>query len=124
MKVWTAHTRPGRPPVLLREGFSVWAALFGPLWLLAWRAWVPAAMVFAVAALIGLASSGSIRLVLIWAVAWLLGLCGRDLVRWSLELRGYTLAHVVAARDADSAFARLLGARPDLIPFCAGRLPA
>ena len=39
---------------------------------------------------------------------------GAFMRRWALEARGYTLAHVVAAPDADAAFARLLTARPDL----------
>jgi hypothetical protein len=42
------------------------------------------------------------------------GLFGNDLWRWSLERRGYTLAHVVAAADSDSALLRLLQRRPDL----------
>ena len=54
-------------------------------------------------------------LIILWiAASWLLGLFGNDIRRWALQLRGYTLAHVIAARDADGAFARLLTARPDL----------
>ena len=114
MKVFTAHLREDRAPVLLREGFSWGAAIFGPLWLAAHRAWVPAALVLAVevaaAFLLPTAYVGFVFL----AWHWLLGFLGTDLQRWALEARGYTLAHVVAAPDADSAFARLLTARPDL----------
>lgn len=38
MRFWTSHVRPGTPPVLLSEGFSLGALLFGPLWLIARRA--------------------------------------------------------------------------------------
>ena len=50
MRGYTAHLKPGRTPVLVPEGFS-WAAwLFGPLWLAAHRAWVPAARAVTLAA--------------------------------------------------------------------------
>ena len=42
------------------------------------------------------------------------GLSGHDLRRWSLARRGFTLAEVVAARNAEGAFARLLDRRHDL----------
>ncbi len=54
------------------------------------------------------------RIALELGLAWLLGLCGRDLVRWQLALRSYRLVHVLAAPDADGALARLLAVRPDL----------
>lgn len=114
MRIFTAHLREDRAPVLLREGFAWAAAAYGPLWLAAHRAWIPAALVLAgevaAAYLVPAAYVGFVFL----AWRWLLGFLGPDLRRWALEARGYTLAHVVAARDADSAFARLLTARPDL----------
>ena len=39
---------------------------------------------------------------------------GQDLRRWSLARARYLLAHVVAARNRDEAFLRLLDARADL----------
>ena len=48
------------------------------------------------------------------ALGVLLGLLGRDLVRWSLQRRGYRLAHVLAARDEEGALGRLLAVRTDL----------
>jgi len=44
----------------------------------------------------------------------LLGLSGHDLRRWSLDRRGFTLAEVVTARNAETAFAHLLTRRRDL----------
>ena len=57
------------------------------------------------------------------ALSVLAGVMGRDLVRWSLERRGYAMVHVLAARDEDGALARLLTYRPDIAAGMAG-LPA
>ena len=114
MKVWTAHLHPARPPVLVHEGWSWGAAVFGPFWLLANRAWVPGMIMLAVVVILNLLVTQGLRGLLILGFFLLLGLLGRDMLRWSLARRGYALAHVVAARDGDAAFARLLDARPDL----------
>ncbi len=119
MRVWTAHVRDGREPLLVREGFSAGALLLGPLWLAAHRAWIPAGILFAVCLLA--ASFAPPPFLLVLAAAC--GLLGNDARRWSLGLSGWKLAAVVAARDEESAFARLMTARPDLIPDAAG-LPA
>jgi hypothetical protein len=97
--------------VLVAEGFSPGAFLFGPLWLAFHRAWLFAAIALVVDVAVSLLAPVWASLVL----AWLLGMFGRDLVRLGLDLRGYTLVHVVAASDEDSALARLLARRPDLI---------
>jgi hypothetical protein len=114
MRLYTAHTRAGRPPVLVREGFSWGAFFFGPFWLLAHRAWIAgvlALVAWVAASALAVRFAAPVPLVLSWA----LGLFGRDLWRWSLANAGYTLVHVVAAPDEDSALARLLDRRPDLI---------
>ncbi len=115
MKTWTAHLKLAAPLVLVREGWSWGAFLFGPLWLLFQLAWIPAVLV--TAAIVGLLvlAPEPFRAPALFGLAWLLGLLGRDLVRWSLALRGYELAHVLAARDEDTALARLLAARTDLV---------
>lgn len=115
MKVWTAHLHPAQPPVLLPEAWSWGAALFGPFWLLANRAWVPGAIVLAIVILLNLVIPGGLRPVLVLGFVLTLGLLGQDLLRWSLARRGYALAHVVAAQDPDAAFARLLDTQPDLV---------
>jgi hypothetical protein len=114
VKSWTVHLHPERPPELLREGFSWGAFCYGPLWLAAHRAW--AAAVFALAGFLFIAlRTHGLTLPVLWlAEAWLLGLWGNDLCRLSLAARGFSLAHVIAARDADGAFSRLLAVRPDL----------
>ncbi len=115
MRIWTAHEKPYAAPVLVREGFSVFALLFGPFWLLARHAWLTAGLTLllyvAIAALAGPPSS----VVLLGCAALLLGFSGRDLLRWTLALQGYTQTHVVAGRGEDDARMRLFSARPDLV---------
>ncbi len=115
MKTYTAHIRPDRPPVLVKEAFAWGAFLFGPLWLLAQRAWIAGIISLAVFAL-PFAAAPPLRDVLIFALMLLLGLTGRDLVRWSLRRRGYAFAHVVAGRSADDAYLRLLDHAPGGVP--------
>ena len=130
MRVWTIHLPPPPPPpaeagsppraaadaapVLVREGFSWGAFLFGPLWLLAHRLWLATLLWFAVAALaVLLAPFGGA--VVLPAAQFLLGCHARDLQRRALARRGYAQAHVVVERDEERALARLLAARPDLV---------
>jgi hypothetical protein len=115
MRTYTAHLRQHQSPELVREGFSWGAAIFGPLWLLAHRAWIPAALVLLACAIVAAFTHGVLFDVLWLGIAWTMGLCGQDLRRWNLALRGYGIAHVIAARDEDSAYGRLLAARPDLL---------
>ena len=114
MKIYTAHLRADCTPVLVQEGFAWGALLFGCLWLLAQRAWIPGLLALAAAIVIAALTGAGGRVLLEFGLALLLGLTGRDLLRWSLARRGYLLAHVLVARNADGALARLLTGRPDL----------
>jgi hypothetical protein len=114
VRTYTAHLRDSRPPVLVREGFA-WGAFFlGPIWFALHRAWVAAAIDFALGVLAVALVHGEARPVLLLALAVLQGLFGNDLRRVALSRRRFVLAHVVAARDRDAALARLLARRPDL----------
>ena len=114
MRVFTAHLRPAAAPVLVPEKFSWGAAIFGPLWLWAHRAWIPGILALLAWLVVFVQPIHPWRPWLVLALVVLLGLFGGDLRRWSLARRGFLLAHVVAARDTDEALARLLAARPDL----------
>ncbi len=116
MKIWTAHEKPHAAPVLVREAFSFGALFFGPIWLAAHRAWLPAAAVVLLTCL-ALAVHPPASVILILGLALLVGFSGRDLVRWSVARRGYAQTSVVTGRDADEARARLLAARPDLVEW-------
>ena len=115
MKTWTVHTKAGRTPELLPEGFSLTAMVLGPVWLLAQRAWVPAVLLGCAQVAGHLLVPGAYGLVVSLGLAWICGVVGRDWVRWSLERRGYALSDVVAASSLDLAFGRILTARPGLI---------
>ncbi len=114
MRIWTAHVRHGRPPVTVREGWSWGGFLFGSLWLLFRGALIAAALALLAEVLAGVLTTGAARIVLELGIAFLIGVSGRDLVRWHLGLRGYRLVHVLAAHDHDVALSRLLAANPDL----------
>ncbi len=114
MRFWTAHIRPGTAPVLVREGFSWGALLFGPVWLAAHRAWIAAVLTLVGFVLIIVLANDGVGAALLAALVVLLGLSGHDLRRWSLDRRGYLLAQVVVARNELEALARLLDRRPDL----------
>jgi hypothetical protein len=114
VSVYTVHLKPDSEPVLVREGFSWLALLFGPLWLALHRAWLAAAFSLAGYVLIAVLLPAPGRAVLTIGLALLLGLTGQDLRRWSLEQRGYLLAHVFAARGTEEAFLKLLTHRPDV----------
>ena len=114
MSFWTAHLRAGAEPVLVREGFSWGAFLFGPLWLAAHRVWVAAVLGLVATGLVVVLTDDETRAVLMFGLMLLFGLSGFDLRRWSLDHRGYLLGQVLAARNETEALAHLLGRRPDL----------
>jgi len=114
VRFWTAHIRAGTAPVLVREGFSWGALLFGPVWLAVHRAWIAAVIVLATTVLIVLLTEGIVLAALLVALVLLLGLSGQDLRRWSLDHRGFLLAQVLTAHSELEALQRLLDRRPDL----------
>jgi hypothetical protein len=115
MKIWTAHAKPRVEPLLVREGFSFGALLFGPVWLAARRAWWPAGAALLLTILILFLSTPPASIVLLLGLMLILGLSCNDLVRWSIRRRGYVETNVVAGQNEDEARFRLLTARPDLI---------
>jgi hypothetical protein len=115
VRIWTAHEKPHTSPLLVREGFSLGALLFGPLWLAAHRAWIPAAGSFLLTILFLLLVHPPVSIVLVLGLALLLGFSGRDLVRWSIARRGYLESSIVSGRNEDEALDRLLSGRPDLL---------
>jgi Protein of unknown function (DUF2628) len=114
VKIYTALLKSGAEPILVKEGFAWGAVLLGPLWLLAHRAWIAAAISLAACVLIAVLVPAPASDILLLAVACGLGFIGNDLRRWALEHRGYLLTHVLAAGNRDAAFLRLLTYRPDL----------
>lgn len=116
MNTYTVHLRPGSlRPVLVREGFSMGAALFGPLWLAARRAWIAAGLLFALWLVLCAVPAGGMEAAMAGVLMLWQGFAGRDLRRWNLERQGYVTAHVLLGRDEPAAWARLFAIRPDLV---------
>jgi hypothetical protein len=114
VRFWTAHIRAGAAPVLVREGFSWGALLFGPIWFAVHRAWIAAVLTLAAFVLIVVLAKGGILAALLTTLIVSLGLSGHDIRRWSLDHRGYLLAQVVMAHRELEALEHLLERRPDL----------
>ena len=111
MRVFTVHAAPaGRPPgtCFLPEGFSTWALLLGPFWLLRHGAWPFAIIVVAALAVLPWVCSVGIAL--------LTGLCGHDARRAMVSWRGWRLDGVVVGMDAEQAELRWLDLRPSVSP--------
>jgi len=125
MRSWTIHLPPPglqrRAAVLIPEGFSFWAFLFGPLWLFRHRCWLAGAIALVAFALASLAPA-PFDAALPVTLALLLGFHGHDLRRWTLARRGMPASHVVLGRDEDSALLRATAADPVLLPIFAARV--
>ncbi len=102
-------TRPLPMPELVPEGFSLFAALLPPLWLLRHRQWLALVIFLSLAVPLWLL----LPLALL-PLHLLAGLQAQDIRRWTLARRGRPVTGVVLARDAEAALLRALDARPDL----------
>lgn len=125
MRVYTVHVPPFSSrepdPILIKEGFSGPALLFGPLWSLASRLWLVTVALVVVLVALGvaldaLAVDDLVETVVSLAVAILIGAHGNDWRRRALARRGYREAGVVAAHSIDEALARYLDAEPARAP--------
>lgn len=135
MAVYTVHQPPlgkgeNAPDparfTFVRDGFYVWGFLLSFFWMLRHRLWLAAVLFVALIILleIGLryagVSSGWRTLILV-APAFLVGLEGATLRRWTLKLRGWTNVGVVIADNQDDAERRFFvnwqaGTRPNAAP--------
>ncbi|UDL93445.1 DUF2628 domain-containing protein [Lichenihabitans sp. PAMC28606] len=94
--------------VFVRDGFSVWAFLFGPLFLLRYRAWL-AALVWLVLVVAGawgaqaLHLPGMVRFGLLVILAIFMGLEGNALRGAALGSRGYRSTDVVAGAGREAS---------------------
>jgi Protein of unknown function (DUF2628) len=116
MPVYTVHAPVGADAsvgatdrfAFVRDGFHVWAALLGPVWL-AWHrlwlaliGWIVVAVVVEVGmALLG-AGAGAILLTDV-LIALLMGFEAASLQRWTLSRRNWRQLDIVVADDAESA---------------------
>ncbi len=131
MIVYTAHEQndPARSIeeradaiVFVKEGFTWWGFLFGPLWLLFNRLWIEfivALLIAAGAAILLLQlglkdqAPGIVNLLLMLLV----GFEGNDLRRWRLDRKGYSFLTSVAGRDFEDCERRFFDAwLPHAVP--------
>lgn len=135
MPVFTVHAPPPtddetRPAperfVFVRDGFYVWAFVFGPLWLAYRRLWLALIgyLVLCTALTLSLrvlhvGPGGRVASLLLIAI--LLGLEAGSLIRWTLARRRFRQLDVVVADDRDAAerrfFDRWTLAQPHPVSF-------
>jgi len=92
----------------VRDGFHVWAFVFGPLWLVAHRLWLAAIgwIVVAVvieAAMVRLGAGGGAILLVDILIALLMGFEAASLQRWTLSRRNWRQLDIVVADDEEAA---------------------
>lgn len=142
MAVYTIHQPPLRKGetspdpdrfVLVRDGFHFWAFLFGPVWMAWRRLWL--VLVLYVVAVIGIevalrfvGAPASMRALIAFAVAILVGLEAATLRRWTLSRCGWKNIGVVVGEDVESAerrfFADWIGTNQAMPQAGIGKAPA
>ena len=124
MAIYTVHEPPPRrgrdqrDPLriaFVRDGFSFWALLLGPLWMLRHRLWLVLLgyIVLVVVVQVGLALAGapeSAKALVSLLIAVLVGLEASSLRRWKLSRRGWKQLGVVVADDRNMAERRFFDA--------------
>ena len=117
MAVYTVHEPPlkayeSAPDphrfAFVRDGFSFWAFLFGPLWMLRHRLWLVLIgwIALMVAIQFGMSSLGASRgtiLAVDVLIALLMGLEAASLQRWTLSRRKWRQLDIVVADDTEAA---------------------
>jgi len=123
MAVYTVHEPPLRSGttsaepegfVFVRDGFSFWAPLFGPLWMLRHRMWLVllcyVAVVAALSAVVHLVGLTGVAPVVWTLLAFLVGFEAGTLRRFSLWRRGFRHVGVVVGDDLELAERRFFDA--------------
>jgi hypothetical protein len=92
----------------VRDGFHVWAFVFGPLWLVAHRLWLATIgwIVLAIvieAGMVRLGAGGGAILLVDVLIALLMGFEAASLQRWTLSRRNWRQFDIVVADDEEAA---------------------
>jgi len=117
MSVYTIHEPPRRDAgasadpdrvVFVRDGFYVWAMIFGPLWLLWRRLWLSFLLYTIAWIAVGgtfwyLRAGAGAHAAVSAAFSLLIGLEASSLWRWTLNRRGWKNLGVVVGDDLESA---------------------
>lgn len=122
MAIFTVHMRDAYPSsdlILVKDGFSVWAALFSFLWALCVGAWEFAAALFVFQMAMGvllpqlIENLASLAVVQV-ALAILMGLVANEGRRVFLKWRGLTEIGVVTGPNKVEAERRFLDTHPEI----------
>jgi hypothetical protein len=101
--------------VFVRDGFHVWAFLFGPIWLAWHRLWLALLgyIVVTTGGMIALSRlPGGARFTVMLLIALLMGLEAASLWRWTLSRRKWRQLDVVVADDEEAAERRFFDRWP------------
>jgi hypothetical protein len=128
VRLYTVHAEPARPPgiegwpepksrppVLLREGFSIYPFIFGFLWFAAKKLWWEALGLLVLTVAVAWLLPAPADTIALFALQVLAGMEGRDRLRARLARQGLEEQGVIAAPDLDLAWFRLGQQRPDLV---------
>jgi hypothetical protein len=94
--------------VFVRDGFYLWGFLLTPLWMLRHRLWLVLVCYILITSALGIVlqvarASPAVTVVASVFVAFLVGLEGGTLRRWTLARRGFRPVGLVVGDDVDSA---------------------
>jgi hypothetical protein len=113
MRFFTIHERPGKTGgdadlLAVKTGFSWWAAVLPPLWLLRHRLWLGFVLYMLFSTVFGLALefadiADPAATALGLALSVLIGVSAHDFRRWTLARHGWRMAGVLRADTADDA---------------------
>jgi Protein of unknown function (DUF2628) len=124
MSVFTVHEPPLRGEqavpdparfAFVRDGFYFWAFLLAPLWMLRHRLWL-ALLLYVVAlaalqaALWTVGAGGTVRTIVAFLLALLVGLEAASLRRWTFARRGWRNVGIVVGDDVEAAERRFFDA--------------
>jgi hypothetical protein len=125
MRIYTVHLKRTADPLFtpdlgaefVREGFNWPAFFFTGIWALVCGLWIVAAILLAgdlglalLFELVDLDSNSQLWATLGWHV--IVGFVAEDLRRWTLRLRGYALAEIVAGESLAAAERRFFEHHP------------
>lgn len=131
MLAFTVHEPPSAPAdkldraeqiVFVRDGFSLYGAAFGSLWLLFNGLWLAAAIAIGttalLAALLYVLGAGFIWILAVLAAVHLvIGFEARNIERWTLNRRGWSMLGSVSGRDIEECERRFFEAWLPKQPF-------
>ena len=113
MRAYTVHlpSEHGADPLLIKEGFSLWAFLFPLLWAIYHRLWVESAVLILIGAVLFVAQarwgiSPNIATALGLAVQIIFAFEARDFLRANLTRRGWWQPAIIFGRNTDAATQR------------------